>query len=258
MIERYVDDTLLARVAPAHRRGRRLYVASTDLDGQRFMIWNMGLIATSGQSVRARGVPQGDARVRVDTGRVPAGDVRRRGRRRALRRAARRRRRRGERVLQRRACSRRRWFATAAAAAAASRRSTSSTTGSSARGRARRRVRCRASRCGRSSRPARRRSSATSSASSASPSCGRRGVQLDHDPRVLRAGRQRDLRSGEDGRALRARTRGPGTGRPGARCRRTSGRRGALGTRAAVSFTLAALPARASRRRDDERRKVHA
>lgn len=48
MIERYVDDALLARVAEAHRRGRRLYVATTDLDGQRFMVWNMGLIATSG------------------------------------------------------------------------------------------------------------------------------------------------------------------------------------------------------------------
>jgi len=48
LIERYVDDRLLAAVADAHRRGRRLYVATTDLDGQRFMIWNMGLIATSG------------------------------------------------------------------------------------------------------------------------------------------------------------------------------------------------------------------
>ena len=49
MIERYVDDALVAQVADAHRRGRRLYVGTVDLDAQRFVVWNMGLIATSGR-----------------------------------------------------------------------------------------------------------------------------------------------------------------------------------------------------------------
>ena len=49
LIEQHVDDALLARVADAHRRGRRLYVGSVDLDAQRFVVWNMGLIATSGR-----------------------------------------------------------------------------------------------------------------------------------------------------------------------------------------------------------------
>jgi predicted acylesterase/phospholipase RssA len=49
LIERHVDDALLAQVADAHRRGRRLYVGTVDLDAQRFVIWNMGLIATSGR-----------------------------------------------------------------------------------------------------------------------------------------------------------------------------------------------------------------
>ncbi|HSD54389.1 MAG TPA: patatin-like phospholipase family protein [Burkholderiales bacterium] len=49
LIERHVDDALLAQVAAAHRRGRRLYVGTVDLDAQRFVVWNMGLIATSGR-----------------------------------------------------------------------------------------------------------------------------------------------------------------------------------------------------------------
>lgn len=48
MIEQYVDGALLKEIAEAHRRGRRLYIGTVDLDAQRFMVWNMGLIATSG------------------------------------------------------------------------------------------------------------------------------------------------------------------------------------------------------------------
>ena len=33
----------------AHERGRRLYIGTVDLDSQRFVVWNMGLIATSGR-----------------------------------------------------------------------------------------------------------------------------------------------------------------------------------------------------------------
>jgi predicted patatin/cPLA2 family phospholipase len=47
MIERHVDEQLLLRVAEAHQRGRRLYIGTANLDAPRFVIWNMGLIASS-------------------------------------------------------------------------------------------------------------------------------------------------------------------------------------------------------------------
>jgi len=49
LIDKHVDEHLLAAVADAHRAGRRLYVGTANLDAQRFMIWNMGAIAASGQ-----------------------------------------------------------------------------------------------------------------------------------------------------------------------------------------------------------------
>ncbi len=49
IIARHVDDRLLQRVAQAHRSGRRLYIGTSDLDLPRFVVWNMGLIATSGR-----------------------------------------------------------------------------------------------------------------------------------------------------------------------------------------------------------------
>jgi hypothetical protein len=48
LLERHVDEALLQAVASAHNSGRRLYIGTVDLDSQRFIIWNMGLIATSG------------------------------------------------------------------------------------------------------------------------------------------------------------------------------------------------------------------
>jgi hypothetical protein len=48
IIARIIDDALLRNVADAHARGRRLYVGTTDLDSQQFMIWNLGMIASSG------------------------------------------------------------------------------------------------------------------------------------------------------------------------------------------------------------------
>jgi hypothetical protein len=54
MIERQVDAELLRRVAAAHNGGRRLYIATADLDSQRVWIWNMGLIAASGRPEAAR------------------------------------------------------------------------------------------------------------------------------------------------------------------------------------------------------------
>lgn len=48
LIARIVDRRLLAEIAREHRRGRRLFVTTTNLDAQRGVIWDMGAIATSG------------------------------------------------------------------------------------------------------------------------------------------------------------------------------------------------------------------
>jgi hypothetical protein len=50
LIERHVDEQLLRDVAAEHRRGRRLYVGTVDLDAQQFVVWNLGKIAASGRA----------------------------------------------------------------------------------------------------------------------------------------------------------------------------------------------------------------
>ncbi|HRO02814.1 MAG TPA: phospholipase, partial [Terricaulis sp.] len=47
-IERFVDAPLLEAIAEEHRRGRILLVATTNLDQERGMLWNMGEIAAHG------------------------------------------------------------------------------------------------------------------------------------------------------------------------------------------------------------------
>ena len=46
-IEHYVTEDLLTEVAEAHGQGRRLWIATTNLDADRLVIWNMGAIAQS-------------------------------------------------------------------------------------------------------------------------------------------------------------------------------------------------------------------
>jgi predicted patatin/cPLA2 family phospholipase len=46
LIVQYVDAPLLAAIAAEHARGRRLYVATTDLDAGEPVIWDMGRIAS--------------------------------------------------------------------------------------------------------------------------------------------------------------------------------------------------------------------
>ena len=48
LIARYIDDNIMAQVAAEHRKGRRLLIATTNLDSQRSEIWDMGAIAASG------------------------------------------------------------------------------------------------------------------------------------------------------------------------------------------------------------------
>ncbi|HVY59389.1 MAG TPA: patatin-like phospholipase family protein [Xanthobacteraceae bacterium] len=48
LVARYVDQDLIAAVAAAHAKGRRLLIITTNLDTQRAVIWDMGRIAASG------------------------------------------------------------------------------------------------------------------------------------------------------------------------------------------------------------------
>ncbi|MFO0873641.1 MAG: patatin-like phospholipase family protein [Phycisphaerales bacterium] len=47
-LSRYIDGDLLQAVAIEHAKGRRLYVATTNIDAGRPVIWDMGAIAASG------------------------------------------------------------------------------------------------------------------------------------------------------------------------------------------------------------------
>ncbi|MBP1852874.1 patatin-like phospholipase family protein [Rhizobium halophytocola] len=47
LVDSYVTTDLLEAVAAEHRKGRRLFVMTTNLDSQRAVIWNMGAIAAS-------------------------------------------------------------------------------------------------------------------------------------------------------------------------------------------------------------------
>jgi len=49
LIAKYVNEKLLGDIAADHRKGRRLFVGTTQLDSQRLMIWDLGAIAASGR-----------------------------------------------------------------------------------------------------------------------------------------------------------------------------------------------------------------
>lgn len=49
LIAQVVDADFLSNVAKAHNGGRRLYIGTVDLDSQNLVVWNMGLIASSGR-----------------------------------------------------------------------------------------------------------------------------------------------------------------------------------------------------------------
>jgi hypothetical protein len=48
LVDSYVDDALLAAVAREHAKGRRLLVATTDIDRQEAVVWDLGAIAAHG------------------------------------------------------------------------------------------------------------------------------------------------------------------------------------------------------------------
>ncbi len=47
-IEREFDEEILKAIADRHARGYRLYIGTTNIDADRFVVWNMGAIASSG------------------------------------------------------------------------------------------------------------------------------------------------------------------------------------------------------------------
>lgn len=49
LINKYVNEDVFYAVAKAHRQGRRLYIATTNMDADRLVVWNMGAIANSGR-----------------------------------------------------------------------------------------------------------------------------------------------------------------------------------------------------------------
>ena len=52
LVAHYIDEGLLHLVAAQHRRGRRLFIVTTNIDAQRTAVWNMGAIAASDYSER--------------------------------------------------------------------------------------------------------------------------------------------------------------------------------------------------------------
>ena len=49
MLAKYINHDVMAAIASEYKRGRRLFIGTTNLDAQRPVIWNIGLIASSGQ-----------------------------------------------------------------------------------------------------------------------------------------------------------------------------------------------------------------
>ncbi|WFU92176.1 patatin-like phospholipase family protein (plasmid) [Rhizobium sp. CC1099] len=49
MVERVITPAILQQVAAEHRKGRRLLILTTNLDTQRAVVWNMGVIANTGR-----------------------------------------------------------------------------------------------------------------------------------------------------------------------------------------------------------------
>lgn len=47
-IERFIDDAVVVAIAAEHKKGRRLYIGTTNLDSQSFTVWNIGAIAQQG------------------------------------------------------------------------------------------------------------------------------------------------------------------------------------------------------------------
>jgi predicted patatin/cPLA2 family phospholipase len=52
LVAKYVDETLVAEIAAEHAKGKRLLIGTTNIDAERPVIWDIGSIASSGESGR--------------------------------------------------------------------------------------------------------------------------------------------------------------------------------------------------------------
>ena len=52
LVDKFVNERLMASVAAEHARGRRLLILTTNLDAQRGVVWDMGAIAAGGPAYR--------------------------------------------------------------------------------------------------------------------------------------------------------------------------------------------------------------
>jgi hypothetical protein len=52
LVDKFVDERLLRAIAAEHKRGRRLFIVTTNLDAQRGVVWDMGAIAAAGPAYR--------------------------------------------------------------------------------------------------------------------------------------------------------------------------------------------------------------
>ena len=50
MIAKYINQQVMAAIAAEHKKGRRLFIGTVNLDAKRPVIWNIGTIASSGQA----------------------------------------------------------------------------------------------------------------------------------------------------------------------------------------------------------------
>jgi len=50
MVQKYVNDEVVTKIAAEYRAGKGLYIGTTDLDSMRPVIWDIGAIAASGQA----------------------------------------------------------------------------------------------------------------------------------------------------------------------------------------------------------------
>jgi len=48
LLAKYFDESMLQAIAAEHKKGRRLFIGTTQFDAQRLVIWDMGAIAASG------------------------------------------------------------------------------------------------------------------------------------------------------------------------------------------------------------------
>ena len=79
LIEQNITPEVIAEVADAHRQGRRLYVGTTEVEGKRFVVWDLGAIACRNGPGRHGVDPPGPARLGGHPRVLPGGQDRRLG-----------------------------------------------------------------------------------------------------------------------------------------------------------------------------------